>query len=369
MALSQLTKIHVTGFRSLRDVTLELGSKTVLIGANGAGKSNLLSLLRMVSLMRTKSLRRYVGEQGGASKILYRGPKRTPQLSIGLEFAQGKDTPRYHVRLGYGADDSFVFLEESAAVRQGLAPQILGVGHVESSLNEASKGSAQWVMNGLVEGMNFFHFHDTSASSPLRQNSLRVDDRFLRSYGENLAAFLHRLRTAEDEPSQHAWNQIEGLVRRVAPFIKNLAPELVAPGANNSAVRLDWIDQHDDRFSASDLSDGTLRAIALFTALAQPEATLPRFIAIDEPELGLHPVALQLLADLVHSVSTRCQIMLSTQSPALLDAFEPKDVVVVDQKDGESVFRHLDEEVLRDWLDDYSLSELQRKNVLPGGRP
>jgi predicted ATPase len=144
---------------------------------------------------------------------------------------------------------------------------------------------------------------------------------------------------------------------------------LVNPAAGDeSAVRLDWVDERDQVFGPHQLSDGTLRCIALFTALAQPVETLPSFLTIDEPELGLHPAALHLLAGLVRSTSAHCQILLATQSPALLDLFEPHEIVVTERKDGSTELRRLDPNALATWLEDYSLSELYDKNVL-GGRP
>jgi predicted ATPase len=358
MTATRLTRVHVAGFRSLRDVTLDLGAATLLIGANGAGKSNLLSLLRMVALMRTRSLRRFVGEQGGASALLHYGAATTRELSFTLSFTDARGPGAYAVRLGHAAGDSLVFLDERFVFDSLPAPVLFGDGHAESLVGEHDKPLQ----------LTFFHFHDTSSTSPLRQNSAQSENTSLQPFGGNLAAFLYRLRHSRETSFQHAWNVIESLVQRVAPYIKTLEPALVAPESANSAVRLYWTDQRDHRFDVHDLSDGTLRAIALFTALAQPEETLPQFIAIDEPELGLHPAALSLFAELVHSVSARCQVLLSTQSPALLDQFEAKDVVVVEQKDGESSFRHLDEVELRAWLEAYSLSDLFNKNVL-GGRP
>jgi predicted ATPase len=374
MAPLKLHRIRIAGFRSLRDVSLELSPITVVIGPNGSGKSNLLSALRMISLIRTESLRRFTGEQGGASALLHYGANTTPELALALTFVSGEEKSIYTARLGYAAGDSFIFLEETAVHGRLLVVDhaALGAGHVESRLTESARNTPQVatkLANDLLEGMGFFHFHDTSSTSPLRQNSRRADSRTLHSDGANLASFLYALKTNEHEDSRPSWNLINGLVRRVAPFIKELVPDLVSPHRpDQSAVRLYWKDERDHLFDVSDLSDGTLRAIALFTALGQPTASRPQFITIDEPELGLHPAAVGIFAALVRSVSQHCQILLATQSPALLDEFEPEDVVVTERSHGETTFRRLDSEHLAAWLDDYSLSDLYDKNVL-GGRP
>lgn len=373
MPPSKLHRIRIAGFRSLRDVTLELSPVTVVIGANGSGKSNLLSVLRLISLMRAQSLRRFVGEQGGASTLLHYGAATTKELSIEIELSHEKESITYVMRLGYAAGDSLVFLEENILIPPdgSLSRTSLG-GGTESSLAgiaQVNGFSIARLVDEQIARMGFFHFHDTSLTSPLRQNSRRADDRTLHFDGSNLASFLYRLKTSDAEDTRPAWNLISGLVRRVAPFIKELVPDLVDPSRpEQSAVRLYWTDERDHRFDVHDLSDGTLRAIALFTALGQPSASRPTFITIDEPELGLHPAAISIFAALVRSVSEHCQVLLATQSPALLDEFEPEDVVVTERSDGASTFRRLVPEELAAWLEDFSLSELYDKNVL-GDRP
>ncbi|RKG60530.1 DUF2813 domain-containing protein [Corallococcus sp. AB011P] len=371
-----ITRIHVEGFRSLQNVDLEPGRVTVLIGANGAGKSNLLSLLRMVALMRTQSLRRYVGEAGGASALLHYGPKLTKALNIRLEFEQKTAANAYGARLGYAAGDTLLFLDETVEHRPAgsgvFKVTSLGAGHKESILEEAAGNQGDPTAKAVrwwLSKTNFFHFHDTSFAAPLRQNSRQEDVRFLHSDGSNLAAYLRSLAISEEPARQAAWRRISQLVRRVAPFIKSLQPTLVDPAnPETSSVRLDWVDERDQLFGPHHLSDGTLRCIALFTALGQPVDSLPAFLSIDEPELGLHPAALGILASLVRSTSTHAQILLATQSPALLDLFEPQEVVVTERAQGATTFRRLDPERLKGWLEDYSLSELYDKNVL-GGRP
>lgn len=373
---AKLNKIHVAGFRSLRDVTLDLGPVTVLIGPNGAGKSNLLSALRMVSLMRTGSLARFVGEQGGASTLLHYGAQNTQELSIGLEFESSQHRFSYTGRLGYAAGDVLAFQDEYVASErlsdQHLDTFLGSAGLRESILANADRPGGEnqlRILGRLVGGIVFFHFSDTSSTSQLRQNSRQVDNRALQSDGANLAAFLYRIKGSDAEGTPQSWNLLSALVRRVAPFIKTLDPDLVDPDhPETSAVRLYWTDERDHRFDTHDLSDGTLRAIALLAALAQPSASLPGVLVIDEPELGLHPAAIGIFASLVHSVSTRCQVLITTQSPALLDEFEPDEVVVSERSRGETSFKRLEPAALAAWLEEYSLSQLYEKNVL-GGRP
>jgi len=367
-----LTKVRVEGFRSLRNVTLDLAPINVLIGPNGAGKSNLLTALRLPTIMRTQGLRLWVGEQGGASKLLHYGPETTSDLEIDLEFTEGSEHWGYEARLRHAAGDKLVFAKEllslQSDVRDGAVLDI-GAGHDEAQMATAQRPPHTLSkVAELVGGIGYFHFHNTSSTSPLRQNSHSAEHQFLRPDGSNLATMLHRFKQTDHPDFQPAWKRIEGLVRRVAPFIKDLDAALVAPHVPSSTLRLFWTDTRGYRFDAHDLSDGTLRALALITALAQPASMLPKLIVIDEPELGLHPAALSLIASVMRSVAHYAQIIVSTQSTALLNEFEPDEVIVVEQDKGESNFRRLDPVALEGWLEEYSLSELYDKNVL-GGRP
>ena len=364
-----LGDIHIKGFTSLADVRLQPGRLTVLIGPNGSGKSNILRALRMIPLMRTGSLQRFVAEAGGAAALLHDGSKRAQTLSVTLDFVHGERRHVYEARLGFAAGDKLMYLDESVGYQPTSDAELrtasLGAGHWESQLRSAMKSDlTARIVNDWLSQMTFFHFHDTSMTSALRMYARAADDQLLRSDGSNLAAYLRRLEQSQDEAEGKAWRRINKLVSRIAPAVKALAPTLV----NESSVRLDWLDDQDERFGAHQLSDGTLRAIALITALAQPTAQLPKLMSIDEPELGLHPSAIGVLAELARSVSRHTQVFFATQSTAFLDHFEPAEVIVVEREDGASTLHRLDEAALATWLEDYSLSEIFDKGVI-GGRP
>ena len=143
------------------------------------------------------------------------------------------------------------------------------------------------------------------------------------------------------------------------------------PG-NENYVRLNWRDNlgSDYLFDPGQLSDGSLRFMALATLLLQPTALLPKFIVLDEPELGLHPAAIAELAAIVRLAAQKTQVLLATQSTRLIDEFSLDDLVVVErnEQNNSSEFKKLAPERLDDWLERYSLSELWEKNVL-GGQP
>lgn len=369
----RLERIRIRGLTSLRDVTLEPGPVTLLIGPNGTGKSNLLSAVEMLAHMRIGALGRYLVERGPASSLLHYGPRVTPVLDFELRFGREGGTAIYDVRLGHApGNDSFVYLSETVgwSSEGSDVPMTfdLGAGHRESELDrefDGEKGSTVRNLRFCLDQLSFFHFHDTSNRSDLRTAAREADSKSLRSNGSNLGAYLLRLKECEPGSTGHnAWRRINHLVKRVVPCVAELAPTRVG----RDLVRLDWQDDRAEVFGPARLSDGSLRAIALITALGQPAESLPGFISIDEPELGLHPAALGILAGLVRSASAHVQVLLATQSPTLLDHFEPGDVVVAERIDNASSLGRLDSERLREWLKDFSLAEIYDSNLI-GGRP
>ncbi len=359
--------IHISGFCSLKNVVLEPGRLTLLIGPNGAGKSNLLQAMRLIPLLRTRSLQRYVAEHGFGAALLHYGPKTTEAIELGVEIRDQGSIFRYDARLAFTPDDSLYFQTENAVSwHPDVSPVIspLGGGHRESMLQEASpEDKTIGTVNRWLARMTFYHFHDTSGQSKLRTHARREDDRYPRSDGSNLAAYLLRLKESDQDADRKSWQRINRHCRHIAPAIKELDPVVI-----NDSVRLDWIDDRDQRFGCHQFSDGTLRALALITVLSQPTAKLPRLISIDEPELGLHPSAIALIAELCRSISRHTQIILSTQSTELLDHFSADEVVVVESDHGETTLTRLSSDALQRWLEDYSLSELYNKGVI-GGKP
>jgi predicted ATPase len=132
---------------------------------------------------------------------------------------------------------------------------------------------------------------------------------------------------------------------------------------------LQWSERGSDLvFGPHQASDGSLRLFALTALLLQPEEQLPDVLILDEPELGLHPFGIRLLAGALEAASNHCQILVCTQSMPLINHFEPEAIIVVDRPGRASSFRRLDGQKLADWLQEYSLAELWEKNVI-GGRP
>jgi len=354
-----LSRIEVEGFKSIRQLGLDLKSLNVLIGANGAGKSNFISVFGMLRHLIEERLQSYVAQAGGADALLHFGRKQTSRLMLQLEFKP--DELGYRVELEPSATDALFFEEEICGRSQGLTRTLgLGSGHTETRMRKTLNADFQRVLERL-QNWRVYHFHDTSASAKVKQTQDIGDNEVLRPDASNLAAFLFLLRTKHPE----SYQRIVATIRLVAPFFDDF--RLRPSPFNEQKLLLEWSERNSDAyFNAHALSDGTLRFICLATLLLQP--TLPSLVLIDEPELGLHPYAVQVLAGLVRSASHRTQVILSTQSVTLVNQLAPEDLVVVDRKEGASVFHRISEDDMKDWLDDYSLGELWEKNIL-GGRP
>lgn len=360
-----LHELHVKGFKSIRDQRLLFGPLNVFIGGNGVGKSNMVGVFHLLNQVVTQRLQTYTGESGGANSLLHFGRKKTDKINLSIEFRSGQDSNIYAFDLIPTDEDRFIFGEEAIFywdMSRFQTPMCKEnwQGHIESRVAESGTYVAKYVREHL-NSYRIYHFHDTSPSSPVKQTGELDDNRLLRPNAGNLAAFLYRLQETKPDHFQN----IEDAIRQVAPFFGRFRLE---PSAlNPDKIRLEWEEKGSDSyFSAASLSDGTLRFICLSTLLLQPD--LPSLVLIDEPELGLHPAAIQVLAGLLQSAATRTQLIVSTQSVTLINQLQPEHIWVVDREEGQSVFRHLQEADMSSWLDDYSLGDLWEKNIL-GGRP
>lgn len=350
MADWTLDRIDVEGFLSIRSASVELNRLNVLVGANGAGKSNFVRVLEMLGRVADGELGLFVGLNGGAAALFHDGAQ---QIGIGVRIS-GLE---YNTSLLQAADQKLIFSSEFVTETTGKGTGF-GSGQFESELSRTNHPLA-----AALRGIRVCHFHDTSVRSPIKQAVPTADNLALRSDGGNLAAVLLDLARSDEQVKVVAYRRILASIREVAPFLRDfvLEPE------SQDRVRLRWRQVDSDTvFSADQMSDGTLRFICLVTLLLQPR--LPRLVVLDEPELGLHPFAIVQLAELLRQAATRSQVLFATQSVPLLSQFELDDVIVVERREGASDFRRPDPAALTEWLTEYSLGELWEKNLL-GGRP
>jgi predicted ATPase len=358
MRHQRLRSVVVEGFTSIRSASLALNDVNVLVGANGAGKSNFIRALSMLGRIVDGELGLFVGQAGGANALL--SADRTVPRRIHLEVES--DIGGYSAELVTAAGDALIFFDETVWRDDANSVASLGRGHRETALTapEPLWASTAAPLIETLRGCRVFHFQDTSRDAPVKQQGYTADNRALQANAGNLAAVMLRLR----ESDRGRYQRVIRTVKQVAPFFRDfvLEPELAS-----DRVRLRWQQEGSDTvFPADALSDGTLRFICLAVLLGQPE--LPGLIILDEPELGLHPFAIVQLAGMLRAVSQESQVLLATQSVTLMNQFELADLVVVERRDGASVFERPDPGRLSDWLEEYSLGELWEKNLL-GGRP
>ncbi len=371
-----LKKIEIAGYKSIRSEgeSIHFGDITLLLGANGSGKSNLVSFFRLLKTFDKKELQKFIAKQGGASSLLYYGPKATESINFTVDFEDNTDSKNekitYVSSLSYAVPDRLVLDKEKVFYQNdNLTEPIeynVSKGADESQLTNNTYPIAKKVRDAFVQ-IQIYQFHDTSDTAKIKTSGYVDDCRILRSDAGNLAAFLKAMK--ENANYKRYFERIETHVRRVMTQFKHFDLETISENRNN--VRLNWVDETTDiLFGPHQISDGSLRFMALTTLLLQPPEMCPHIIVLDEPELGLHPSAIAELAGMIHTASEHCQIIIATQSPRLVDEFSLGDIVIVerDEKDHCSHFRKLDQKQLKDWISRYSLSELWEKNVL-GGHP
>jgi predicted ATPase len=367
-----LERILLQGYKSIEKADIALRKINVLIGANGAGKSNFVSFFEFMNRLVSQGMQTYVYQAGGADQILHYGQKTTERLHIKLWFQQKEALANGYVcTLIPTAKDLLVFEEEGVYFhnRENYEHPYEGPWsfqvHNESLLVDwvQKEGGVAFYVLKALKSWKLYHFHDTSASAKVKQLGDISDNLFLRPDASNLAAYLYLLR--ETQPDYY--RNIVETVRLAAPFFGDF---VLRPWPfNPDKIRLEWQERGSDvLFGPHALSDGTLRFICLATLFLQPPDRLPTTIVLDEPELGLHPYAITLLAEMVRSVSHHTQVILATQSVTLVNQFHLEDILVVDRQQGKTVFRRLSESELASWLQDYGLGELWEKNLL-GGRP
>jgi predicted ATPase len=354
---NQLSRIVLKGFKSIKQCDLTLNEMNVLIGPNGAGKSNFISFFKLIQQMLEGQLQLFVSKQGGPDAMLHFGRKATERFNAELYFGNNG----YKFELEPTTDNRMMFASENLWWNMS-GDKSVGAGHFESRVESHKSGIKQFTVPAM-KSWRVYHFHDTSESALVKQRHGINDNAYLRPDARNLAAFLYHLKNQHEKN----YNRIVKTIRLVAPFFGDfhLRP---SPDAKDQ-IELEWVEKGQDiPFKAHTLSDGTLRFMCLATVLMQPEAFKPETLLIDEPELGLHPFAIHLLAGLLRSASKSHQIIISTQSPDLLNEFEVEDVIVADRGEGVTNLHRLNESELKVWLEDYTLGELWQKNIL-GGRP
>lgn len=349
-----LDRIKIEGYRSIKMLELSLEPINLLIGANGAGKSNFISFFRLVQMIFEQKLKNYTMTQS-AERLLHYGRKHTKEIRGLFNF----NLNTYEFTLQPREDETLFIAEEKSIYQNDVRFNR----DIDESIVAVSDAFRNQYLQNYFGGSKVYHFHDTGSTSPLRRREVDIyNNHTLANDGGNLAAYLFWLK--QEHPK--TLSLIESALKSVMPIFDRF----VFPGdalPQRDTVGIWWSNRavSDTPFSVKDFSDGSLRFLALTTLFLQP--TLPKVIIIDEPELGLHPRAISALSGLIKSATSRgAQVIISTQSVALINYFEPKDVITVDLQDGASIFKRLSSDELANWLENYSLGDLWEISVLDG---
>ncbi len=365
----RLQSVEIKGFKSIpyaHPLTIEFGDVTILLGANGAGKSNIISFFKMLGYMMNGSLQRFIAQSGTNQKFLHYGAKRTPTLSALIKFQGKGKTATYSFNLTNAVPDRLIISSEEIELHRESEKRPFKK-QLQSDFNESALVTAtdrtDKVFRRLLGGCKVYQFSDSSITSPMRQASTVDSAQYLQSEANNLASFLYYLKNNYPQSYQRITEYVQGVVPQFKEFY--LEPE-------RGYISLKWIDNspNDYVLSADQFSDGSIRFIALATLLLQPQKTMPCVIIVDEPELGLHPYAIDQLNEMIKDASKHAQVVVATQSTAIIDGFSVDDITIIERDEAMqgSIAKHLTQEEYNDWLEDYTVSELWNKNVI-GGRP
>ena len=362
-----IEQLIIENYKSIRYGKIALTPLNVLIGANGAGKSNFISFFELLQALLNQRLGSYVLTRGGIDARLYRGRKQSDFIRCLVDFNNTnafffelKPAAGNKAFIDYSGDYFNKSKDASKSYDERWHKMLWDRSVEESEILLRPQWRAGYLRD-FLKSFTVYHFHDTSLSSPMRRPCNVNDNAALRHDASNLAAYLYRLQQTDVQ----VFRRIEGIIRSIAPYFKqfNLRPNPAMP----ETIALEWEENNSDMYlDANNFSDGTLRFIALATLLLQPDS--PDTIIIDEPELGLHPSAINKFAALVQSVSRQKQIILATQSVNLVSRFSPEHILVADREADQSVFKRLSSDQLSTWLDTYSLGDLWEKNII-GGQP
>ncbi|MEN9843238.1 MAG: hypothetical protein RLZZ612_1067 [Pseudomonadota bacterium] len=348
---NRISAVTIEGFRGLKKIEkLALPQLTVLIGANGSGKSTLIRFFEMLNwMLRAQNLQEFIVRQGGGDDQFFMGARNTAKIhaEINLETAAGYNDYRFdlvHLNAGDGVmvmNEAYRYSNKQFSTKAQWTE--LPDARREATLPTLEEPTAKTICS-LLKGCATYQFHDTSINAPFRKRWDVEDFSRLRSDGGNLAAVLFGLR-------EYSLAYYQMIVRQIKRVLPNFDDFVLEPAYGT--IELRWRGtQSDKTFGAHLTSDGSLRLFCLITLLNMPLARLPDIMFFDEPELGLHPHAISLVAAMLKRVAEVKQVFIATQSPYMVDCFDLQNIILAKTSNGETTLQSLDTAEYRQWLDD-----------------
>lgn len=348
-----ISRVVLRNYRSVGQCDVELGPLTYLVGANGAGKSNFVDALHLVSDALTNSLDQALSLRGGLAEVRRRSSGHPTHFGIRLEFTLGGQAGHYAFNIGSLKNRGFeVQTEECSLGGRGKGPFYrIERGQVtassEPTLPALTKDRLALVaLSGLsafrpifdaLTGMGFYNLNPKL----MRELQKAQEGRLLKPEGENIASVIGHLERVDAQ----ALHVIEEYLQTVVPTVHAVKRVQVGP-METLEFRQDVPGARDPwRFAAQNMSDGTLRALGVLTALFQSNRDFaPTLIGIEEPETALHPAASAALREALGRASMHTQVIVTSHSPDLLDdaSIQDDQILAVVSEAGETKLARID---------------------------
>ncbi len=375
-----ITRVVLKNYKSIAACSVKLGSLTFLVGPNGAGKSNFLDALRLVMESLSISLDHALRDRGGISEVRRRSSGHPTHFGIRIEFQlSNKKTGWYSFRVGSKKKGGFEVQEEECHINEVLGEE--NFYRVESGI--VKKASSEVMppasddrlylvaaaglpaFRPLYDALSSMGFYNLN---PDEIRDLQPSDpgRVLRRDGSNLASVLESM--AKENPDSR--KLVVEFLSKVVPGIDDVIVKHVGKKATLEFRQLMGNNKEPWRFLAENMSDGTLRALGILTALFQYIINLSQavpLVGIEEPEVAVHPGAAGVLRDALRVASHNTQVIVTSHSPDLLDdkSIEDSSILGVSNVNGETKIGPLDDAgrtTIRDGL--FTAGELLRLNQL-----
>lgn len=378
--MTRFQEISIKGFRRLANVQLELRPVSVLIGANGIGKTSMLDVFSLLASSARGSLNAALSELGGLSALITYDHAEELALGISMEIEKDTQTQRYSLRIkprgpSYGIEQETLHQvhgpiaydsidSHGGDIRYHENGQIIRPtwdhNPLETSLAQVPKVFL-WPedFRRRLASSTLYHTLDVEARAPVRLPQPMRPAPLPGKNGEDLVSCLYYLR----ETDRDRFEAVEDALHTAFQGFERLEFPPVAAGT----LAMSWRDKNFSKpLYTNQLSEGMLRFLWLVTLLQSPGLTA--LTLIDEPEVSLHPELLNLLADLFREASRRTQLVIATHSDRLVRFLKPEEVVVLDSTDdGMARLTWADQLDLKEWLGEYSLDEVWRRGRM-GGR-
>lgn len=382
--MNRIETISIKGFRRLQNIELEMRNLTVMIGANGSGKTSFLDVMSVLAASASGNLQNILQLKGGLNEILTRGKAQELEIAVSMQILERQSLNyslnlstkglSYQIReenltqqIDLNASEPFKYIESrgldikyySQDDRRLLRPN-WDHNPLETSLSQVPKMYREPEnLRKTLASCTYYGALDVSEKSPIRLPQTMRPAKLPGASGEDLVSCLYDLR--ESDRDRFEW--VENILSAAFPDFKQLNFPPVAAGT----LSMTWTDQNFSQpIYVHELSEGTLRFLWLVTLLQSQNLTT--ITLLDEPEVSLHPELLRHLVYLMREASKHTQLIVATHSDRLIGFLEPHEVLICDIEEGEAKMTWADALNLNKWLEDYSLDQVWAMNIM-GGRP